>query len=35
VIVTKKNQKLNDNELIIDNWRKIIKYMYVLLKDDE
>jgi len=33
--VTRRDQKLNDNELTSDNWRKIIKSMYVLLEKDE
>jgi len=33
--VTRGDQKLNDNELTTDNWRKIIKSMYVLLEEDE
>jgi len=33
--VTREDKKLNDNELTTDNWRKIIKSMYVLLEEDE
>jgi len=33
--LTREDQKLNDNELTTDNWRKIIKYMYILLEEDE
>jgi len=33
--ITRKDQKLNDNKLTTDNWRKIIKSMYVLLEEEE
>jgi len=33
--VTREDKKLNDSELTTDNWRKIIKSMYVLLEEDE